>query len=168
MNRIINLRLGDCVDVMRSMRSDAVDLTVTSPPYDDLRTYNGSLDDWTPAKWQNVLRELHRITKPGGVVVWIVADASVNGGETGTSFRQALFAKECGFNLHDTMIWNKGMSPSIGAYKSRYLQVFEFMFVFSKGSPKHTNIIRDRENKQRLIPLRPGTPFVVALTPALC
>src|SRR5690606_28568710 len=141
------LYLGDCLDVMRDMLSDgSVDLTVTSPPYDNLRTYNGTLNDWTPEKWQAIIRELFRVTKQGGVVVWIVADATINGSETGTSFRQALYAMECGFRLHDTMIWNKLDCGSIGSL-NRYQNVFEYMFVFSKGAPDCAHIIKDRENK---------------------
>lgn len=141
------LYLGDCLEVMRDKLPDgSVDLTVTSPPYDNLRTYNGTLNDWTPEKWQAIIRELFRVTKKGGVVVWIVADATVNGSETGTSFRQALYAMECGFRLHDTMIWNKRECGSIGSL-NRYENVFEYMFVFSKGAPNCAHIIKDRENK---------------------
>ena len=82
------LYLGDCLEVMAGLPDESVDLTVTSPPYDNLRTYNGSLNDWTPEKWQAIIRELFRVTKQGGVVVWIVGDATINGSETGTSIRQ--------------------------------------------------------------------------------
>jgi site-specific DNA-methyltransferase (adenine-specific) len=143
------LYLGDCLDVMRDMLPDgSVDLTVTSPPYDNLRTYNGTLHDWTPEKWQAIIRELFRVTKQGGVVVWIVGDATINGSETGTSFRQALYAMECGFNLHDTMIWNKGAFSAVGALRTRYAPVFEYMFVFSKGACATFNPIKDRKNKR--------------------
>lgn len=141
------LYLGDCLDVMRDMSDGSVDLTVTSPPYDNLRTYNGTLNDWTPEKWQAIIRELFRVTKQGGVVVWIVGDATINGSETGTSFRQALYAMDCGFRLHDTMIWNKGKFSAVGALRTRYAPVFEFMFVFSKGTPAVFNPIKDRINK---------------------
>ncbi len=138
---------GDCLDVMPTLPAGSVDLTVTSPPYDNLRTYNDSLNDWTPAKWQAVLAELYRITKDGGVVVWNVGDATIRGSETGTSFRQALYAMECGFRLHDTMIWNKGCFSAVGALASRYAPVFEYMFVFSKGAPHTFNPIKDKPNK---------------------
>lgn len=128
------LLLGDCVDRLRELADGSIDLTVTSPPYDSLRTYNGTLTDWTPEKWQAVIRELFRVTKQGGVVVWIVGDATVKGSETGTSFRQALFAMECGFRLHDTMIWNKPNPMPLT--HNRYEQAFEFMFVWSRGGPK--------------------------------
>ena len=143
---MIELMHGDCLELMRDMLSEgSVDLTVTSPPYDNLRTYNGTLNDWTPEKWQAIIRELFRVTKQGGVVVWIVGDATINGSETGTSFRQALYAMECGFRLHDTMIWAKDGSP----YPTpvRYTQAHEYMFVWSKGAPKATNIIADKPNK---------------------
>lgn len=139
----VNLILGDCLDRMKEIPDGAIDLTVTSPPYDNLRTYNGTLNDWTPEKWQAILRKLYRVTKDGGVVVWVVGDSTVNGGETGSSFKQALFAIECGFRLHDTMIWRKPnfSNPS----RTRYHQVFEYMFVLSKGDPTF-NAIKDRPN----------------------
>ena len=141
------LYLGDCLYVMAGLPDASIALTVTSPPYDNLRTYNGTLDDWTPEKWQAIIRELFRVTKQGGIVVWIVGDATINGSETGTSFRQALYAMDCGFNLHDTMIWNKGKFSAVGALRTRYAPVFEFMFVFSKGTPAVFNPIKDRINK---------------------
>ena len=143
----MELMLGDCLERMREIPDGTVDLTVTSPPYDNLRTYNDTLNDWTPEKWQAILRELFRVTKQGGVVVWVVADATIKGSETGTSFRQALYAMDCGFNLHDTMIWNKGSFTAVGSLRSRYAPVFEYMFVFSKGRVATFNPIIDRENK---------------------
>lgn len=125
------------LDTMARMPDNFVDLTVTSPPYDDLRTYKGFEFDW-----QKVIKELYRITKDGGVVVWIVGDATVKGSETGTSFKQALFAMECGFKLHDTMIYLKSSQPRQNG--ARYEQQFEYMFVFSKGRVKISNIIKER------------------------
>lgn len=133
---------GDCLEVMKGFPADLVDLTVTSPPYDNLRNYKGYSFDF-----EGIARELYRITKPGGVVVWIVGDATIKGSETGTSFKQALYFKEIGFNLHDTMIWNKKNCSSVGAL-NRYESTFEYMFVFSKGKPKTTNIIKDKPNKR--------------------
>lgn len=138
-NKIYNM---DCVEGMKRIPDNSIDLTVTSPPYDNLRKYNGfSLD------FEQCARELYRITKPGGVVVWIVGDAVIKGSETGSSFKQALFFKECGFYLHDTMIYEKaGCSlPS----PNRYLQCFEYMFILSKGKPKTYNLICDRKNRFR-------------------
>jgi DNA modification methylase len=137
LNQIYNT---DCLEGLRLLDANCVDLTVTSPPYDDLRNYNGY--SWN---FEEIARELYRVTADGGVVVWIVGDRTVNGSETGTSFKQALFFKEIGFNLHDTMIYEK---DSISFPETnRYSQIFEYMFVFSKGKPKTTNIIKDRENK---------------------
>ena len=144
---MINLMLGDCLERMKEIPDGSVDLTVTSPPYDNLRTYNNTLD-WGEHVWKPVLRELFRVTKQGGVVVWIVNDATIKGSETGTSFRQALYAKEIGFNLHDTMIWNKGNFTAVGALKTSYCPVFEYMFIFSKKKPKTFNPIKDRKNKR--------------------
>ena len=124
------------------MESESVDLTVTSPPYDNLRTYNGYCFDF-----ENIARELYRVTKQGGVVVWVVNDATIDGSETGTSFRQALFFKEIGFNLHDTMIWEKNCAGCLGSNKC-YLQNFEYMFIFSKGKLNKFYPIEDRKNKE--------------------
>jgi DNA modification methylase len=138
---------GDCLPALRAMSGECIDLTVTSPPYDNLRTYNDSLNDWGPQKWQPIIAEIYRVTKPGGVVVWVVGDATIGGSETGTSFRQALHAMECGFRLHDTMIWNKGCFSAVGALATRYGPVFEYMFVWSKGPPAAFNPLKDRPNK---------------------
>ncbi len=140
----MNLMLGDCLERMKEIPDGSVDLTVTSPPYDNLRTYNNTLD-WGEHVWKPVLRELFRVTKQGGVVVWVVGDATINGSETLTSFRQALFFKEVGFNV-ETMIWEKTGSGCLGSNKY-YGQNFEYMFILSKGMPKTTNLICDRENK---------------------
>jgi site-specific DNA-methyltransferase (adenine-specific) len=130
---VINLHLGDCLEVMKSLPAAGIDLTVTSPPYDNLRTYNGYSFDF-----EGIAKELYRVTKNGGVVVWVVGDATINGSETGTSFKQALYFKEIGFNLHDTMIYQKNSYPFPPS--NRYYQQFEYMFVLSKGIPKTTNI----------------------------
>lgn len=130
----------DCVEGMKQLPADVIDLTVTSPPYDDLRKYDGFSWDFGA-----VAKELYRITKPGGVVVWVVHDATIKGDESGSSFRQALYFKEIGFSLHDTMIWVKDGGGAIGSNKC-YTQNFEYMFVFSKGSPKTINLIYDKPN----------------------
>ena len=135
---------GDCVELMKKLPDSCIDLTVTSPPYDNLRIYNGNISQWSFEKFQRIVEELYRVTKAGGVVVWIVNDATIDGSETGTSFKQALYFKECGFNLHDTMIWQK-ISPF--THKTRYIACFEYMFVLSKGKPKSVNLICDRKNK---------------------
>lgn len=134
------LILGDCLEVMPTLPAGSIDLTVTSPPYDNLRTYNDSLNDWTPAKWRAIIAELYRLTKPGGVVVWVVGDATVNGSETGVSFQQALHAMGCGFSLHDTMIYQK-KNPTPYCH-NRYQPCFEYMFVWSKGKPAVFNGMR--------------------------
>jgi site-specific DNA-methyltransferase (adenine-specific) len=140
-NKIYN---ENCLDTMSRMEDNFIDLTVTSPPYDNLRTYNGYSFDF-----ENIAKELYRVTKEGGVVVWVVGDATVKGSETGTSFKQALYFIECGFKLHDTMIWNKGGFTAVGALKTRYAQVFEYMFVFVKGKIKTFNPLKDRLNKNQ-------------------
>ena len=164
---------GDCRDALRNMPEKSVTLTLTSPPYDNLRKY-GPGQEWSPKVWEEVLKGLYRVTVPGGVVVWVVADATIKGSETGTSFKQALFAMSCGFNLHDTMIYQKANYPPLT--HRRYEQSFEFMFVFSKGKPKTFNPImapcknpgkvekygidRRRNNgKLHAMRLYPGTEF---------
>ena len=141
----IELWNGDCLELMRNIPDNSIDLTVTSPPYDNLRTYNGNINQWSFEKFQEIARELYRVTANGGVVVWVVGDATVKGSETGTSFKQALWFKECGFNLHDTMIWVKDGGGAVGSNKC-YTQNFEYMFVFSKGTPKTINLIYDKAN----------------------
>lgn len=126
---------------MAKMDADSINLTVTSPPYDNLRTYEGSLQ-WNESIWKQVLEGLYRVTNQGGVVVWVVGDATIKGSETGTSFKQALFAIECGFNLHDTMIYRKSNRPPLN--HPRYEQEFEYMFVFSKGKPRAVNLIHTK------------------------
>lgn len=141
----MDLKQGDCLEVMKTIEDNSIDLTVTSPPYDNLRTYNGNINQWSFDKFKEIAKELYRITKEGGVVTWVVNDATVKGSETGTSFRQALWFMECGFNLHDTMIWEK--STFSNPFPNRYHQVFEYMFILSKGKPKTFNGIEDRKNK---------------------
>ena len=134
----VDLRQGDCLEVMKDIPDESIDLTITSPPYDNLRTYNGNIEQWNFDKFKDIAKELYRLTKNGGVVVWIVGDATIKGSETGTSFKQALYFKELGFNLHDTMIYEKN-NPVPQADKTRYTQSFEYMFVFSKGKIKTIN-----------------------------
>lgn len=135
-----NLYLGDCVEVLRkNIVDNSIDLVVTSPPYDNLRKYGG--DAALPEdKFQDVAKELYRLIKDGGVVIWVVNDATINGSKTGTSFRQALFFQSIGFNINDVMIWQK-KNPMPVVKQSRYQDVFEYMFVFSKGKPKTFNPI---------------------------
>ena len=125
----------DCVECMKQIEDNTIDLTVTSPPYDDLRKYNGYSFDF-----ENTAKVLYRITKDGGIVVWVVGDKTEKGSESGTSFKQALYFKEIGFNLHDTMIY---MSDKPPLTHNRYEQKFEYMFVFSKGKPKTFNPIME-------------------------
>lgn len=142
----LELNKTHCMDNVRGMRllpDNYIDLTVTSPPYDDLRSYKGC--EWNFEIFKDVARELYRVTKDGGVVVWVVGDKTHKGSESGTSFRQALYFKEIGFNLHDTMIYAK-VNP-IPLNHNRYEQQFEYMFVFAKGKPKTFNPIMI-ENKQ--------------------
>lgn len=134
----ITIYHGDNVAVMRELPGESIDLVVTSPPYDNLRAYGGHSWDFP-----SVAEQLTRLLKPGGVIVWIVADATIDGSETGTSMRQALHFKDvCGLNLHDTMIWEK-IDPAPGDGKFRYHDAFEYCFIISRGTPKARNLIRD-------------------------
>jgi len=134
------LYLGDSLEVLKTLPENSVDAVVTSPPYDGLRGYSGLNFD----QFKIVANELYRIIKSGSVIVWIVGDQTINGSETGTSFKQALYFKEIGLNIHDTMIWKKvGMQfPET----NRYYQIFEFMFVLSKGKPSTVNLLKDKPN----------------------
>lgn len=136
----IELYNADCLTKMKDIPDGSVDLVVTSPPYDNLRTYNGNNALWGEHVWKAVIQDLFRVIKDGGVVVWVVGDATIKGSETGTSFKQALWAKECGFNLHDTMIYHKQFYVPLT--HNRYEQEFEYMFVLSKGKPKVFNPIK--------------------------
>ena len=133
-NKIYN---ENCIDTMARMPDNFIDLTVTSPPYDGLRSYNGY-----SFPFEDIAKELYRVTKQGGVVVWVVSDATKDGTETGTSFKQALFFMQCGFNLHDTMIYHKHSPPLT---HNRYEQHFEYMFIFSKGKPNTFNPIIEKK-----------------------
>ena len=141
MNKVI---LGNNVEVLKGFEENIFDLTVTSPPYDNLRDYKGYTFDF-----EGLAHQLYRVTKEGGIVVWVVGDATVKGSETGTSFRQALYFKdEVGFRLHDTMIYEKsGAAYPASARSNRYSSIFEYMFIFSKGKPKTHNLIKDKENR---------------------
>jgi site-specific DNA-methyltransferase (adenine-specific) len=127
----VTLMHGDCLERMSEISNGSVDLVVTSPPYENLRDYNGY-----SFEFEKIAMELTRVIKDGGVIVWVVGDATIKGSETGTSFRQALYFKDvCGLNLHDTMIYRK--QNYIPLTHNRYEQEFEYMFVLSKGRPKH-------------------------------
>lgn len=132
----IELYCGDNCDVLGTMPRECIDLVVTSPPYDDLRTYGGHEWDFYGVAWQ-----LKRVLKPGGVIVWVVNDKTEDGDETATSMKQALHFKQIGLRLHDTMVWHR-VCPFPEA--TRYQPAFEFMFVFSHGQPKAFNCIKDR------------------------
>lgn len=132
---------GDNATVLSTFGDSSIDLVVTSPPYDSLRTYNG-YDVNYPA----LIEQLYRVIKPGGVVVWVVNDQVMkNGSESGNSMRQALMFMDCGFLLHDTMIYKKNSSPY--PETNRCFQVWEYMFVFSRGRPAVVNLPRDRKNR---------------------
>jgi len=138
LNTIFN---ENCLETMARMPDGFIDMTVTSPPYDDMRKYSGN----TFSEFEKIAKELFRVTKKGGVVVWVIGDQTTKGNETGTSFRHALYFKEIGFNLFDTMIYLKPPRGACGNNKT-YWQTFEYMFVLSKGTPKTINLIKDREN----------------------
>jgi len=135
----------NCLETMAKMPDDFIDLTVTSPPYDGLRDYNGY-----SFQFEDIAKELYRVTKQGGVVVWVVCDSTIKGSETGTSFKQALYFKECGFNLHDTMFYKKKTYGPVDSRQYRYANVIEYMFVFSKGKPKTFNKLTQLKSEKTL------------------
>jgi site-specific DNA-methyltransferase (adenine-specific) len=142
-NKIIH---GNSEQILANMPPNCVDVTITSPPYDDIRDYNGYKSN--DIVLHNIIKELYRITKPGGVVVWVVGDATTNGSESGTSFKQALKFMEVGFKLHDTMIYEKNTSSFPARQNgNRYTQIFEYMFVFCKDKIKTAHLICDKPNK---------------------
>ena len=140
MGRIIQ---GDSAEIMKTFEPNSINLTITSPPYDNVRLFKGH-------KWdcEAIIKELFRITKEGGVVVWVVADEYMKGGRSGSSFRQAIMFQDVGFKIHDTMIYQKaGVAYPAGCKSTRYTQIYEFMFVFCKGKIKTHNLIRDKVNR---------------------
>lgn len=146
LNEIYNC---DCLQGLKSLDDGSIDLTVTSPPYDNLRTYDNTCE-WNFEIFKPIANELYRVTRNGGVVVWVIGDAAIDGGETGSSFRQALYFQEIGFKLHDTMIYEKNSSTFPAKLTSkRYSQIFEYMFVFVKGKKIRDDIklIADKRNK---------------------
>lgn len=146
LNKIYNI---DCLEGLKELEDNCVDLTVTSPPYDDLRTYDETCE-WNFEIFKPIANELYRATKNGGVLVWVIGDAAKDGSETGSSFKQALYFKELGFKLHDTMIYEKNSSTFPARLTSkRYSQIFEYMFVFVKGKKIRDDIklIADKRNK---------------------
>ena len=135
----ISLKHGDCIEIIKDIADKSIDCVITSPPYDNLRNYKNTLN-WNFDTFKNVAKELFRVLKKGGVIIWVVADATIKGSESGTSFMQALFFKELGLNIHDTMIYRKANYMPLT--HNRYEQEFEYMFVFSKGKPKTFNPIK--------------------------
>jgi DNA modification methylase len=129
-----NIYCGECSELMAELPENCIDLTVTSPPYNKLRKYKGFV-----FPFEQIAAQLYRVTKKGGVVVWVVGDATIKGSETGTSFRQTLHFMEINFRLHDTMVYAK--NNYVPLTHNRYEQQFEYMFVFSKGKPKTFNPI---------------------------
>lgn len=134
-----DIKLGNNVNVMKELATESIDLVVTSPPYDDLRNYDNTCD-WDFEVFKLVANELYRLIKQGGVIIWVVGDKTQDGSESGTSFKQALYFKEIGFNLHDTMLYKK--LNYVPLNHNRYEQEFEYMFCFSKGKPKTFNPIK--------------------------
>lgn len=143
-NKIYN---RNCIEGMNDLPTECVDLVITSPPYDDLRTYNDS-SSWNFDVFKDVADAITRVLKPGGIIMWNVADSVVKGSETGSSFRQCLYFKDqCGLNIHDTMIYHRASCSFPSGNKSnRYSQHFEYCFILSKGKPKTANLIRDKKN----------------------
>ena len=136
----IDLRLGDCLDVLKTIQTESIDLIVTSPPYDNLREYNGNVQQWCFDKFKSIANELYRVTKNGGVVVWVVGDKIIKGNKTLTSFKQTLEFQSIGFNVHDVMIYKKKNTPFMRS--NAYTNCYEFMVILSKGSPKTFNPLK--------------------------
>lgn len=133
-NNIYNI---DCTEGMKLLPANSIDLVVTSPPYDNLRDYNGYVFDY-----QSIAKELFRVMQEGGVIVWVVGDKIKDGNKSLTSFKQALFFQEIGFNVHDVMIYQKKNTPFMRS--NAYTNCYEFMFIFSKGKPKTFNPLKTK------------------------
>lgn len=143
-NFIDQITNGDSAVVLSTIKSNSVDLVVTSPPYDELRDYNND-SVWDFNSFKKIARQLYRVVKDGGVVVWVVGDSVVKGNKSLSSFKQALYFQQIGFNMFDVIIYEKaGTAPP---HKNRYFNAFEYMFVLSKGNPKTINLLEDKPNK---------------------
>lgn len=144
MNKFLGkINNDDCIKFMKKLPDNCIDLTVTSPPYDDLRDYENKLV-WDYKTFRKVARELYRITKKGGIVVWVIGDKTDKGNKSLTSFKHALYFQEVGFNIYDVIIYEKaGSGPP---HPNRYFNAFEYMFVMSKGKPKTVNLLKDKKN----------------------
>ncbi|GHT75382.1 hypothetical protein AGMMS50262_10510 [Bacteroidia bacterium] len=141
LNKVTN---GNCKEVLAEFDANTIDLVITSPPYDDLRDYTKEAK-WNYKSFQEIAKQLFRVMKPGGVVVWVVGDKVDKGNKSLTSFRQALYFQEIGFNMFDVIIYEKaGSGPP---HKNRYFNTYEYMFVLSKGQPKTINLLKDKQNK---------------------
>ncbi|MDO8610084.1 MAG: site-specific DNA-methyltransferase [bacterium] len=140
-NKIIN---GDNVKILKQFQENSIDLSIQSPPYSNLRDYTNE-KEWNWAGFTEIAKELYRVTKVGGICVWVVGDKTINCSETLDSFRQAIYFKdECKFLIHDTMIYEKTGTPYPS--KNKYYQNFEYMFILSKGKPNIINLIKDKPN----------------------
>lgn len=137
----MKLNCGDCLEIIKEIQDESIDMIITSPPYDNIRNYDNSLN-WNFEKFQNIAKELYRVLKKGGIIIWVVGDQTKNGSETGTSFKQALYFKEIGFNLYDTMIYRK--LNYMPLTHRRYEQEFEYMFCLCKGKPNTFNPIKEK------------------------
>lgn len=154
LNRVYN---EDCLYTLEKFPLEFIDLVVTSPPYDKLKSYKGFVFDY-----KLIAQKLFLKVKTGGVVVWVVGDSTKNGTESGTSFEQALYFKSVGFNLYDTMIYEKDNYMPLT--HRRYEQAFEYMFVFSKGRPKTFNPLLEQIKypRDRVIKMRDGDTIKVS------
>ncbi len=129
---------------LKKIPEESIDMVITSPPYDDLRDYEGKIT-WDYSVFRKIAKELFRVTKSGGVVVWVVGDKTENGNKSLTSFKQALYFQKIGFQMYDIIIYEKtGSGPP---HPNRYFNSYEFMFVLSKGKPNTINLLKDKKNK---------------------
>ncbi len=148
LNKIV---CGDALDILKKLEDNSIDMCITSPPYDTLRTYKGAVtnkiyDGYFSFPFVDMATELYRVMKVNSLMCWVVNDAVINGGESGNSFRQALKFIDIGFKLYDTMIYHK--NGSAFHESGRYDQIFEYMFVLLKGDrPNTVNLIKDKPNK---------------------
>ena len=140
-NKIIE---GDSQSLLKKLPGNCIDLIVTSPPYDDLRDYEKKVI-WDFNKFKLIAKELYRVMKDGGTIVWVVGDKTKNGNKSLTSFKQSIYFQEIGFNIYDVIVYDKaGSGPP---HPNRYFNTFEYMFIISKGKPKTINLLKDKKNK---------------------
>lgn len=127
---------GDCVKLMKLLPDSTIDLVVTSPPYDKIRDYNGSIH----FDLHKTGQEIFRVLKSGGIAVMVIQDQTKNFGKSLTSFKTIIdWCDNIGFKLFETIIYRKNGSEGVW-WTKRFRVDHEYMPIFLKGKkPQYFN-----------------------------